>query len=104
MKRQFAATMAKRGAWGYLIILSTLTAWFLGSLALADPRCSGCSVYLIKWAGPRAELLMTAWFFAGVGYLWFTRHALAGFGRRLTRTCAELLRLRASPGRGADTH
>jgi|LWDU01.1.fsa_nt_gi hypothetical protein len=51
----------------YLIIMGILTSWFLLQLAYADPRCANCSMSLVAWAMPRAELLVSGWLIAGLG-------------------------------------
>ncbi|HIG79232.1 MAG TPA: hypothetical protein EYQ47_04420 [Cycloclasticus sp.] len=51
----------------YLIIMGILSSWFLLQLAYADPRCANCSMSLVAWAMPRAELLVSGWIIAGLG-------------------------------------
>jgi len=63
----------------FLVTLSILSAWFLGALALADPRCANCSINLVLWAMPRAEILTGAWIVAGAGYTWSIRSHIAAF-------------------------
>ena len=62
-----------------LVALGILSAWFLGTLAMADPKCAGCSVDLVAWAMPRAEILTGAWIIAGIGSLWSARYGIAAF-------------------------
>jgi len=63
----------------FLVALGVLSAWFLGALAMADPQCANCSVNLVAWAMPRAEILTGAWIIAGTGYLWSIRHNITAF-------------------------
>jgi len=66
-----------------LLMLTGLTVVFLGRLAIAEPVCTNCSIMLVKWALPRAEILTAGWLVAGGGYLWFIREILVGFARRI---------------------
>lgn len=63
----------------YLVALGMLSAWFLGALAMADPKCANCSVNLVLWAMPRAEILTGAWIIAATGSLWSIRRNIAAF-------------------------
>ena len=63
----------------YLVTLGIISAWFLGMLAMADPKCAHCSVNMVAWAMPRAEILTGAWIIAGTGALWSARQHIAAF-------------------------
>ncbi len=67
----------------YLITLGTLSFWFMIKMAVAEPLCTGCSVSLVKWALPRAEILTFAWMFAGMGALWYYRQSFTDLMRYL---------------------
>ena len=54
----------------YLVTLGILSFWFMTEMAMANPLCSNCSVALVAWALPRAEILMVGWVIAGIGTLW----------------------------------
>lgn len=69
----------------YLVTLGILSAWFLGALAMAEPKCANCSVNLVLWAMPRAEILTGAWIIAGTGSLWYSRRNIAAFCIRAWR-------------------
>ena len=75
----------------YVVTLGVLSAWFLGALAMADPKCTNCSVNLVMWAMPRAEILTGAWFIAGAGYLWIIRTHVATY-------CSMVLRIIRNTG------
>ncbi len=64
-------------------MLGILSFWFMGMMAVAEPLCTYCSVELVKWALPRAEILTVAWMVAGIGTLWYYRQDLAGLLRYL---------------------
>ena len=57
----------------YLVTLGILSFWFMTEMAMANPLCSNCSVDLVVWALPRAEILMVGWVIAGMGTLWAFR-------------------------------
>ncbi len=57
----------------YLLTLGILSFWFMTEMAMADPLCANCSVNLVVWALPRAEILMVGWVIAGLGTLWTFR-------------------------------
>ncbi len=57
----------------YLITLGILSFWFMTEMAMANPLCSNCSVNLVAWALPRAEILMVGWIIAGMGTVWSYR-------------------------------
>ena len=69
----------------YLIILGILSFWFMVMMAVAEPLCTHCSVNLVKWALPRAEILSFAWMVAGVGTFWYYRQSLAALLSRYFR-------------------
>jgi len=50
---------------------------------LAAVLCVNCSVNLVKWALPRAELLMGGWIVALVNESWMARIQIAGLFRKL---------------------
>lgn len=66
----------------YLITLGILSFWFMIKMAVAEPLCTGCSVSLVKWALPRAEILTFAWMVASAGTLWYYRQGLSAFFMR----------------------
>lgn len=70
----------------YLITLSILSLWFMTEMAMADPLCANCSVALVVWALPRAEILMVGWIIAGMGTLWSFRGSVFHAFRHLKLT------------------
>lgn len=69
----------------YLIMLGILSFWFMAMMAVAEPLCINCSINLVKWALPRAEILSFAWIVAGIGTLWHFRQSVAAFLLRSLR-------------------
>ncbi len=67
----------------YLVALAMVTFIFLSQMAIAEPLCVNCSVNLVKWALPRAELLMGGWIVALVNESWMARIQIAGLFRKL---------------------
>ena len=67
----------------YLVMMGILTAWFLTLLAIANPLCTNCSVNMVQWAMPRAELLVFGWLIAGTGAVWL-------YGRDMLNYCKML--------------
>lgn len=70
------------GNW-YLFALALITFIFLSQMAIANPLCSNCSINLVKWALPRAELLMVGWLVAVVNESWMARSQIATLFRKL---------------------
>ena len=67
----------------YLVTLGILSFWFMTEMAMANPLCSNCSVDLVVWALPRAEILMGGWIIAGLGALWAFRSSIIHAFRNL---------------------
>ena len=79
MNNQFLKALPKV----YLIMMGILTSWFLTQLAVADPQCTHCSVSMVQWAMPRAEILVFGWLFAGMGAVWLYRDAISDYCRTI---------------------
>ena len=79
MKNKFFKIIPKM----YLVMMGILTSWFLTQLAMADPLCTGCSVSLVKWAMPRAEILVFGWLVVGMGAVWLYRREIIEYCRML---------------------
>ena len=85
----------------YLVALSMVTFIFLSQMAIAEPLCTHCSVNLVKWALPRAELLMVGWMVAMVNESWMARREIAATFRKLPNA---VLKARATtPSQAAGT-
>lgn len=67
----------------YLILIAMASFVFLSQMAIAEPLCTNCSVNLVKWALPRAELLMGGWLIAVVNESWMARSMIASAYRKL---------------------
>jgi len=67
----------------YLVMMGILTSWFLLQLAYANPLCIHCSVTLIKWSMPRAEILVFGWLVAGMGAIWLHREVIVEYCKML---------------------
>ena len=67
----------------YLFALALVTFIFLSQMAIANPLCTNCSINLVKWALPRAELLMGGWMVAVVNESWMARSAIVTAFRKL---------------------
>jgi len=89
-----------------LVVLSILSAWLLLELMFADPGCVQCSVVLVRWLLPRAELLTIGWIALGAGYAWILRRDAMHLGNLLYRRLKDrVLAARkpdhaAGPGKG----
>ena len=79
MQNKFFSVIPKM----YLVMMGILTSWFLAQLAMADPLCTGCSVNLVQWAMPRAEILVFGWLIAGMGAVWVYRKEIIEYCRML---------------------
>ena len=67
----------------YLFIVAGITFIFLSNMAFAEPLCTNCSVNLVKWALPRAELLMGAWVIAMINETWMAKSMIFAVCRKL---------------------
>jgi|GEM_PF-2031395 len=70
----------------YLFAIALVTFIFLTEMAIADPLCTNCSVNLVKWALPRAELLMLGWIIAVGNESWMARSKIVKLLRHLRFT------------------
>ena len=79
MKNKFCKVLPK----AYLVMMGILTSWFLVQLAVANPLCTNCSVNLVQWAMPRAEILVLGWLVAGMGAVWLYRRDIIDYCKML---------------------